>query len=219
MKVCTDSCILGAYTKINHEVKRVLDIGTGTGLLALMLAQKTNALIEGVEIDKDAFEQARINVEESKWNDKICLHHSSIQEFASLQSKSFDLIICNPPFYKNYLPSSDQKFNVAGHSISLTEKDLLVNVLTLLNKEIGEFYCMYPPYEGKVFQIEAEKRGLFLKKRLIVKNSAKDEPLRVIMVFSFLKSDVVEETLVIKNKEGSYTEEFSQLLKEYYLIF
>ena len=128
MKVCTDACLFGAWVANKIELNEInadniLDIGCGTGLLSLMLAQKTKAQIDAVEIDKNAFEQAKENINLTEWKEQINIHHGSIIDFKS--NKKYDLIICNPPFYENQLKSVDSARNKAMHATTLSYKDLI----------------------------------------------------------------------------------------------
>ncbi|HEY8402795.1 MAG TPA: methyltransferase [Cytophagaceae bacterium] len=215
MKVCTDSCILGAY--VNPDgVSQILDIGTGTGLLALMLAQKTNARIDAVEIDTDAAGQAAMNAKNSPWNDRISIYNESIQNFARRMNKQYDFIISNPPFYSNYLQSSKDSINVAYHSKFLSFDELLDSVAKLL-KPTGVFTCLLPAQASEEFIDKARKRNLYLNEKLEVRDNLSSPVFRVILTFTHQPSDNISiKELVIKNG-NSYSESFSNLLKPYYL--
>lgn len=217
MKVCTDACILGASTDVEN-VKNILDIGTGTGLLSLMMAQRSNAQIEAVEIDEDAYQQAFMNVKVSNFAEKIAVHHQRIQDFSAIEN--YDLIISNPPFYQQSLKSSDAKANKALHAVELSFDDLIDSVLRLLSIE-GQFVVLLPPFEiEKLIQI-AQKKGLYLSKKMSIRHDESKPIFRVIATFQTQKVHNLEEkTLIIHTEDGkTYSNEFRDLLKDYYLIF
>ena len=215
MKVCTDSCILGAYI-IPNKAQNILDIGTGTGLLSLMLAQKTKSQITAIEIDENAFKQAKITFENSNWSNQINLIHVDINEFTKKSDSKYDLIICNPPFYVNSLKANNDKTNLAYHSTSLTQEELLESVLNLLDKS-GQFTLLLPVQEALQFQEKAFLKKLYLKSSLIVSHNSNKKPFRRVDTYSFENSTTEQNTLIIRNSDNSYTNEFIQLLKPYYL--
>ncbi len=143
MKVTTEGCLLGAIAE-KAGAEQILDIGSGTGLLALMLAQRTTAHITTVEADVDSFKQAKENIEESPWSSRVSIKNETIQDFAAQSTGRFDLIVSNPPFYTNYLPSDDLQLNLAKHTYSLSMNDL-VEVEDKLMAAGGLFYVLYPP--------------------------------------------------------------------------
>ncbi len=214
MKVCTDSCIFGALIK-PQDFKNILDIGTGTGLLSLMLAQRSEALIDAVEIDKEAADQAKQNVKNSPWADKITVYAQSIQEFSASGEKKYDLIISNPPFYSNSLKSEDEKINTAHHSTSLSIDDLMGAVVKLLLPQ-GLFIVLLPPYEAELLREEAIAYNLFTSSIVKIKDNEKAKVLREITVFSYGLNVPSVAEFVIK-KDDQYSAEFVNLLKEYYL--
>lgn len=219
MKVCTDACILGAYTDIK-EVNQILDIGTGTGLLALMLAQRTKAEIHAVEIDESAYQQAFENVTDSPFSSQIKVFNTPIQQFCppSVLSNTYDLIICNPPFYQNDLRSPQKQRNVALHAQTLTLDELLDSAKKLL-KETGEFVVLLPPFEMQALTEKAIICQLFPSKILIIRNFEDSAIFRMICTFSFKKPEPLTDTLIIYDESRSYTSAFRELLKAYYLIF
>lgn len=217
MKVCTDACILGASTDVEN-VSKILDIGTGTGLLSLMIAQRTNAQIDAVEIDEDAYQQAVMNVQESVFASKIRVHHQRIQDF--LVEDSYDLIISNPPFYQQSLKSADAKVNRALHTVELSFDDIIDSSIRLLSPN-GKFVVLLPPFEmEKLIQI-AKKKGLYLSKKMLIRHDESKPIFRVIATFQTNQiHDSAEKTLIIHEKDGrTYSDVFRRLLQDYYLIF
>lgn len=219
MKVGTDAVLLGAWVTPNNP-KKILDIGTGTGVIALMLAQKSNADIFALEIDKSSFDQAELNIRESIFKDKITVLNKSFQEFSETAETKFDLIVTNPPYFVDSLKNSDSNRSGARHADTLPYKDLLIGVKkSLLPK--GKFCLILPKKEAEKFRELAKENGLYLSKMLRVKTRLdKEEEKRQIMQFEFSPTEFSESTLVIeKNERMSYTEEYKELTKDYYLNF
>ena len=215
MKVTTDACILGAYTEV-IGVENILDIGTGTGLLSLMLSQRSNAKIESIEIDKNAYAQAVANINESIFKDKITVNNISIQNFRN--DNLYDLIISNPPFFQNHLKSETTSRNNSLHTDALSFEDLLNSVLRLLSSN-GTFVVLLPAYESSVFEQLAIPQGLYPQKKLMIHHRKGSKILRIITTFGRLKKEIINEELIIKNPDESYTPDFQRLLKDYYLAF
>jgi tRNA1Val (adenine37-N6)-methyltransferase len=219
MKVGTDAVLLGAWVLPNGS-KNILDIGTGTGVISLMLAQKTQAKIIAIDIDEDAFEQSRQNVLESKFSNQIEVIHSSLQEFSKSSTQKFDLIVTNPPFFEQSLKSSDEQRSHARHADILPFDELIDGVLLLLEPK-GKFNLILPTLEALKFRLLAEKKGLNLSKLLRVKSRVdKDVEKRHLMQFEFKPSEFSENTIAIELEERhQYTEEYKELTKDYYLNF
>ena len=218
MKVCTDSCIMGAYLDLNNAQK-VLDIGTGTGLLTLMLAQRHEVKFTALEIDKQAFTQAKNNFTNSKWRDHITLIHQDINQYASLvNSPQFDYIVCNPPFYENSLKSPNQQKNIVHHEGSLTQSQLLTCIKILL-KTTGRFSVLLPIHEATIFEKKASDSDLYLYDSLTIAHHSKKIPFRRIDSYQFTPTTPSNKNLIIKDLSNNYTPEFRHLLQDYYLIF
>jgi tRNA1Val (adenine37-N6)-methyltransferase len=221
MKVTTDACLFGAWVaeevkNQKSKVKRVLDIGTGTGLLSLMLAQKTNALIDTIEIDQDAFEQARENISASPWNDRINIYHADAREFSF--PLKYDIIISNPPFYENELKSADEKKNMAHHG-GLLMNDLLEIIFSNL-ETTGEFYLLLPSKRSTESSLLLSKYKLSPKGSMMIRQSTQHDYFR--MFIKGQHSGYGEETyskteIAIVDEKKEYTKEFIELLKDYYL--
>ncbi len=217
MKVCTDSCVLGAYAELGTG-GRLLDIGTGTGLLALMAAQRNpTARIDAVEVDPAAFEQATDNVNDSPFSNRIRVIQSRIQTFSS---EPYDRILCNPPFYTNHLRSPDQAVNRALHNDELPVEELIASVVRLLKPE-GQCWVLLPPFEMQRLVVMAEKAGLHPYQYLEVRHNDLKPVFRTIAGFVFDRfSPPKVDQLSIFNPDGKrYTESFRQLLQPFYLNF
>ena len=218
MKVCTDACLFGAWVGekvrgMKFGVRTVLDIGTGTGLLSLILAQKTNARIDAVEIDEAAAAQAAENMDASQWKDRlqvICADARTVH-----LGKLYDLIISNPPFFEHDLKSGDEKRNLALHGDALGFEELLVNI----NKHLGDegLFALLLPYHRKEQLIAlAERSGFFLWDDVSVQQTPVHAFFRSMVLFGRKEEPLSSSTIVIRNDEG-YTPEFAHLLSEYYL--
>ena len=215
MKVTTDACILGAYTVV-QGAKSILDIGTGTGLLSLMLSQRSEAKIDAIEINENAYNQVVMNVNESIFKDKITIYNTSIQEF--ITKNFYDLIISNPPFFQNHLKSETSARNNSIHTDTLSFEDLLNTVLRLLSFN-GTFVVLLPLYESSFFEQLSISKELYPQKKLTIRHRKGNKILRIITTFGRIKKEIINEELIIKNPDESYTPDFQILLKDYYLAF
>ncbi|MBK0402110.1 methyltransferase [Adhaeribacter sp. BT258] len=217
MKVCTDSCVLGAWAEVK-DAKQILDIGTGTGLLSLMVAQRSHAQITAVEIDAAAAAQAEENFAESPWKNRIVLAQKSLQQFGQENQQQFDVIICNPPFFQASLKSPDTARTIAKHTQELPFEDLVHFVKQFLTPE-GIFYLLLPPAEAEVFRNLAFKEKLFPARELQLFTQPDGKHLRTIYAYSFWEKPTQKQSLIIRNPDQAYTADFATLLKDYYLIF
>ncbi len=217
MKVCTDSCVLGAYVEV-QQAARILDIGTGTGLLALMLAQRSKATIDAVEIEQQAYEQAQENVAKSPWKDRIRVFHQSIQDFFPPERQPYDLIVCNPPFFHNSLRRKETAVNMALHSTSLLPNDLVKAVSRLLARE-GRFAVMLPPYESGELQKLLAVNQLFPEAIVRVYEKEGGRLIRHIATYTYQQGNADVKSFFIRDENGNYTPPFTKLLRPYYLHF
>jgi tRNA1Val (adenine37-N6)-methyltransferase len=216
MKVCTDACILGAFAaKRTPRDGYILDIGAGTGLLMLMLAQHTMAEIHGIEIQAGSFEQAIENTSRSSWVERLSVFHGDARAYAfPLQ---YDCIISNPPFYENGLVSEKIDKRLAMHSGELKLSELL-NIIVDNLKATGSVYILLPFQRLEEFRLLSEKKSLYINEKLLVKQSPGHPWFRVICSCSFNNEKPTEVTeLQIKEDNGDYSKEFKTLMKEYYL--
>ncbi len=216
MKVGTLACILGAYSHFPAPVS-ILDIGTGTGLLALMLAQRyPEAKIDAVEIDDEAYQQARENAALSPWGKNIYVHHEDIANFNIPRLVGYDLIVSNPPFFENHLKSPFKKLNLARHDDALNSTKLLEVVSEMLD-ENGRFFVLIPPDIAVAYIHKSPKHGLFPNTRLEIFNSSNLPCKAVILIYQRQKCVMKHEILCIWNQNGRYSEAFIRLLQAYYL--
>lgn len=217
MKVTTDSCILGAWAarNIDRSAKKILDIGSGTGLLMLMIAQQSEAEIYGVEKDPAAFQQGVQNIKASPWDERLFNYSADINQFTI--PVQFDFIISNPPFYDNQLQGPLREKNLAHHSTDLSFEALLASIKKLLS-DSGRFAILIPYYRTEALIQLAATENFFPQKIVVISATSLHTPSRTIILFSSHFSDTVtEEKFVIKNESGEYTDEFKILLKDYYL--
>ena len=217
MKVCTDACILGAYADPGTD-GRLLDIGTGTGLLALMAAQRNPAArIDAVEIDEAAFLQAVENVNDSPFSDRVRVVHTRIQTFSA---ERYDRIFCKPPFYTNHLRSPDPSVNRALHNDELPFQELIDSTLRLL-KPTGQFWVLLPPFEMERLFAIARKAGLQPFRQLTIRHHNLKPVFRTITGFVPDGSPHLQthELSIFKPDGKTYTESFRQLLQPFYLNF
>ncbi|HUQ66655.1 MAG TPA: methyltransferase [Flavitalea sp.] len=211
MKVCTDACLFGAWIAseiTRKKVQRILDIGAGTGLLSLMVAQVSDAIIDAVEIDSNAYLQASQNFAGSPWNERMKVHHCAVQEFKP--AYVYDVVISNPPFYDNDLLSPDDKKNLAMHSTQLSTNELFDSIKRLI--KIGGEIAMLVPYQKvEVTERKIRESNLFIDKKVEVKQSEKHTPFRCMYLIKDVFSYPSERKITVKD------DEFNTLLKNYYL--
>jgi tRNA1Val (adenine37-N6)-methyltransferase len=221
MKVCTDACLFGAWSAADTQIqnaKYILDIGSGTGLLSLILAQLSNAHITAIEIEDGAFAQTKTNFDLSPWKDRLNAIHSSVQDYATKNKENlFDCIITNPPFYEGDLNSPDNAKNLAAHSTALPW-DALAEAAASLLQENGAWYVLVPTLRAYTMQKFASTYGLQLSQETLMYNDAKHLPIRAMLKFVKQKESAIQRhKIVIKNADQSYTLEFINYLKDYYL--
>ena len=221
MKVCTDACLFGGWSAADAQIqsaKKILDIGSGTGLLSLMLAQQSDAHITAIEIEDGAFEQTKTNFDLSPWKDRLDVVHCSIQDYAfKNKTNLFDCIITNPPFYEGDLNSPDNAKNLAAHSTALPWDALAESTASLL-QENGAWYVLVPTLRAYTMQKLAMNYGVQLSQECLMYNDAKHLPIRAMLKFVKQKEAAIQRNkIVIKNTDQSYTPEFTNYLKDYYL--
>lgn len=217
MKIGTDGVLLGAWTSIEKKPKTILDIGAGTGILSLMLAQRSlSENIEALEIEEDAHEQCVENFENSPWADRLFCYHAGLDEFVEEIEEPYDLIISNPPFYSEDVSSGDSSRDTARQNQSLPFAELLEGISKLLSLE-GVFAVIIPHKEESVFIKLASPFGLFPNRILRVKGNKEAEVKRSLLEFSFKKGEVSEDELIIEIERHKYTQKYIALTKDFYL--
>tara|TARA_R110001583_G_scaffold33591_4_gene113489 strand:- start:1616 stop:2332 length:717 start_codon:yes stop_codon:yes gene_type:complete len=217
MKVGTDGVLLGAWAQVNPDVFSILDIGAGTGLIALMLAQRSNAgVIDAIELNNEAFEQTITNFENSDWGDRLFCYHASLQEFAVEIDDSYNLIVSNPPFYTSTYKELSEERAMARHTESLTYTDLINGVSNLLSKD-GTCAFIIPFSEEENF-IELAKKNMLFPNRITRVKGTKDAPIkRSLLQFSFSEKAIEESELIIEIDRHIYTEDYINLVQDFYL--
>lgn len=217
MKVGIDGVLLGAWASIENA-NRILDIGTGTGLIALMIAQRSHAKIIGIDIDSDAVFQANENIEKSPWQARVEVQESSLQKFVATSTRLFDLIISNPPYFINSLKAPSDSRTTARHTDSLTHEELIENAVQLLNPTTGRMCIILPVNEGLRCVDFAQSKGLYCTKQVTVFPKPATAAKRLLLEFSFTFSPKEVSDLTIEDEvRHHYSPEFTELAKDFYL--
>lgn len=217
MKVGTDGVLLGAWTPVKDAL-RILDIGTGTGLIALMLAQRSDARIDAVEIDQQSAEEAEFNFNQSAWNERLCLINADFHKFAFSVDNTYDLIVSNPPFFVNSLKSSNSASSMARHNDMLSFNQLVLGARKLLNSS-GRLCVILPFSSFGEFKECARMAGFYLHHLLKVIPKEGKAPKRILMEFSLTAVYPVEDTLTILNSFSGYSEDYKILTTTFYPAF
>ena len=225
MKIGTDGVLLGAWTPLENNPFSILDIGTGTGIIALMLAQRSAAKqIDALEIDENAYEQATDNFENSPWNDRLFCFHAALDEFVEEPEDEYDLIVSNPPFYSEDYKSSNEQRDLARFQNAMPFKDLIEAAALLLSKN-GILSVIIPYKEESTFLALAAAYKLFPLKITRVKGTPTSEIKRSLLAFSQNALPVGRQEitnfpideLIIETARHIYTSEYISLTKEFYL--
>jgi tRNA1Val (adenine37-N6)-methyltransferase len=218
MKIGTDGVLLGAWTPITNNPFSVLDIGTGTGIIALMLAQRSNAeQIDALEIDEEAYEQSVENFENSPWSDRLFCFHAGLDEFVDEPEDEYDLIVSNPPFYSEDYKTENKQRDLARFQDAMPFEDL-VEAADLLLSENGVFSVIIPFKEEDRFLAIAKEYELYPTKITRVKGTATSEIKRSLLAFS--RKETIGfpiDELIIETARHIYTPEYFELTKEFYL--
>ena len=217
MKIGTDGVLLGAWVTINENSNNILDIGTGTGLIALQLAQRSDIkTIDAIEIEPNAYEQAVENFENSDWSDRLFCYHASLQEFVNEIDEKYDLIISNPPYYNDTFKKLDKNRALARHTENLSFSILLSATAKLLSK-IGTCVFIIPFKEEVAFLKIAKDNKLFPQRITRVKGNIKTDFKRSLLQLSFNNSKPIIDELTIEIERHVYTEDYKKLVKYFYL--
>lgn len=215
MKVGTDGVLLGAWTSVSGK-KNILDIGTGSGLIALMLAQRSEAIIHAIDIDSSAFLQATENVAASVFNERINVHHASLNEFSRQTVGQFDLIVSNPPYFNKSLLSPVHERNLARHNDSLSLDSLIEDSLKLLSPE-GEITLILPYDQEDELNRSVEKSDLSFCRKTYIRPTPGADFKRILAAFRRNASTCQYDDLTIEESRHQYTKEYIALTKDFYL--
>ena len=232
MKVGTDGVLLGARTELARvggrageegggeggSVINVLDIGTGTGLIALMMAQRfPDALIDAIEMDEGSFLQAQKNIRLSPWDDRINVHHITFQQFSKECKHEYDLVVCNPPFFSQSLKPPSKSRTLARHDDSLTKEELIVFSSPLI-KENGILSVILPFDDSDDFIMKAKEEGLFLHRMMRIRPTPQKGFKRCLMEFSKFSDEPDVSDLCIELSRHVYTQDYMDLTRDFYLL-
>ena len=217
MKIGTDGVLLGAWTSINNNPCSVLDIGAGTGLLSLMIAQRSAIeTIDALEVDTNAYEQCVENFENSAWADRLFCYHASLLEFVEEIEDKYDLIICNPPFYTEDYKTEDKARDLARFNDAMPFNHLVYAVSNLLSEK-GLFSVVIPFKEEQDFINLASKVALFPNRILHVKGNQHSAIKRSLIEFSFQNITIKTSELIIETSRHNYTDDYINLTRDFYL--
>jgi tRNA1Val (adenine37-N6)-methyltransferase len=216
MKVGTDGVLIGSWVEPGNS-RRILDIGSGTGLIALMMAQKSDATIDAIDIDEDATRQAEENFSLSPWANRLKALHQSLQSFTVHPPHHYDLIVSNPPYFMGAHPAPSEARNIARHmDETLSIEELAECVKKLLTPE-GRFCVILPFMEGMKFLEYAETNGLYANHLTKVKTKIEKQEKRLMMEFELVRKDLIEDELVIQEEDMTYTQQYIDLTIDFYM--
>jgi tRNA1Val (adenine37-N6)-methyltransferase len=218
MKVGTDAVLLGVVANVENA-ENILEIGTGCGIIALILAQRSQAKIDAIEIDEESVIQAKENVQNSPWNDRINVMNCSLQDYVHQPENKYDLIISNPPYFSRSLRSSSKKRNTSRHDDALSFDELIEGSIELMKPD-ASLWVILPVNESREFMEKAGKSGLFAHYLLKIFTKNGSPYRRVILKFKQESPEkVMEQEIAIKNEDGCFTLEYIELTKEFYIDF
>jgi tRNA1Val (adenine37-N6)-methyltransferase len=219
LKVGTDSVLLGSWVPIPEKCRYILDIGSGCGILALMFAQRSNAVITGIDIDSNSVEESLENASKSPWKNRIYFRHISAQDFCIPAHKYvFDLIVSNPPFFVNSLKSPVHTRNISRHTDMLSFEDLIASVNYCLSTS-GTFAVIIPATMSKIIREQCKRQGLFCSAILQVQPFEHKPANRNILLFSQEQKQIHIQNLIIRNSSNEYTDAYRLLTKDFHLNF
>ncbi len=220
MKVGTDGVVLGAWAKCAGK-RSVLDVGTGTGLISLMIAQRnTQAIIDAVEIDSSAAAEAEYNFQHSPYESRLTCYNADFQSFAQTITQRYDLIVSNPPYFDGSYTSDDAQRTAARHTDLLSFDDLIEGVLKLLEPESGQFAAIFPHSQAAIFIAKAAAFGLYCSEILEIYGKVGRPKKRMAALFSLQReADVRTDSLYVLDAGGKHTENFRKLTNDFYIRF
>lgn len=217
MRVNTDGVLLGAWTPAPAG-HRILEVGTGTGVVALQLLQRGARQVDAIDIDLQACEQARENADLSPWAAQMQVVQNSFQEYAEQCETMYDLVVSNPPYYVGALPSPNERRNVMRHADTLPLEDLLAG-LALCLAPTGRFVAIFPIAEGSQFIALAAKAGLYCRQQVQVADQPMKRTKRLLCEFTYEKCTPQLSELFIRDANGEFSQEYRALTKAFYLGF
>ncbi|MCL4105746.1 UNVERIFIED_CONTAM: hypothetical protein GTU68_028623 [Idotea baltica] len=216
MKINTDGVLLGAWVNVEGK-KNILDVGTGSGVIAMMLAQRSDAdHIVGVEIDDESFIEAKENMSLCQWTDRLEAAHHSIQDFSNDSEEKFDLIVSNPPFFSGGTLSATQEKTDVRHTTKLSHNDLLRAAYSLLSKD-GDFSVVLPHIEGLRFIELAEQYRFYCCNITEVRSFPEKQIERLLLNFRKETSELIKGELSIRKAKDEYSDAYIGLTKDFYL--
>jgi len=215
-KVGTDGVLLGAYADL-EGVSNILEIGSGSGLISIMLAQRCNATITAIEPDQDSYNQCCENVTRTDWSSRIKVVHTELRNF-NPHAEKYDLIVTNPPYFCDSLKSPDPRKSAARHNDSLSSAEILEGA-GRLSIENGRMVLIMPYVEGNIFIAEACKYGFFCNNILRIRPLPESNVRRLILTFSRTRKSPVEKFLTIEHGRHQFTADYINLTKDFYLKF
>lgn len=217
MKIGTDGVLLGAWVSIKGKPYSILDIGAGTGIIALQLAQRSKAeMVDAIEIDENAYEQCVDNFENSPWGDRLFCYHAALDEFVEEIDDKYDLIISNPPFYSEDYKTTDESRDIARFNDALPFDELIESASQLLSDE-GIFAVIIPRKEEENFIKMASEVNLFPNRICRIRGSETAEEKRSMLEFSFENISAKRENLTIETSRHNYTADYKNLVQDFYL--
>ncbi len=217
MRTGTDAMLLGSWAEPGNA-RRVLDVGTGSGILALMIAQKSDARVDAIDIDRPSVNEASLNFVNSPWRERLTIHHESLQHFCLNRGDSFGYIISNPPFFSRSLTPTDIRKRVARHDDRLPIEDLVSIAAELLTKN-GTLGIVFPAASDGLVVEHCRKHNLFRKKALTVRTKANSQPVRILSEFTNAgEQPCTEQELVIRDGHGNYSAEYLHLTRDFHFF-
>jgi len=213
MKVGVDGVLLGAWADCGN-IQYGLDVGTGSGLIALMLVQRSKAKVHAIDIDENACKQAEINFHNSPFQERLSVEKVSFQDFST--QVRYDLIVSNPPYFSNSLKSIDNNRNLARHNDNLTLDDLFSKAATMLNQS-GKIALILPCEKCETAVKSASENKLFLCRKTLVSSLQNHPPKRVLLEFTFVDKETLENSFFIGKEKESYSDEYRSLTDDFYL--
>ena len=215
MKVGTDAILLGSWADVANT-NTILDIGTGCGIIALMLAQRSQAKIDAIDIDRASIEEASFNFENSPWGDRLQAYHLSLQSYHENSTSKYDLIVSNPPFFQNSLLPTKEKQQIAKHNFSLSYTELVALSAKMLNPK-GRFAIILPHENAGQFLNLAESLKLYLQEQLEIFPTRDKSAKRVILVFGLTEIKKKNfSDLILRNKNGAFTKGYMKLTSDFH---